>query len=253
MFFSRLNLRIKALIAPVLFLIAGADLTVSAVQSYSVQMMEQRKDTLRSVIEAVQATAAHFADEEAAGRMTREAAMLASRDVISRVRFGRGDYIVVFGPDATVLVHSDTKLVDQANQDLPPKMALLVRQAVEQVQQKGPVFSKIHVTRPGNTALVPKLSYNTLLGEWNWIVGAGLYVDDIEADVWSYGEKLSAITMVAVGIAGLVSWIAMAEFNGAMRRVMGSMRSLAGGDTNITVPDRTRHDEVGTVANTLET
>ena len=251
--FSRFKLRTKALIAPVLFLLAGTGLTVSAVQSYSVQMMEQRKGTLISVFEAVKAAVAYFADEEAAGRMTHEAAMRAARDSVSQVRYGKHDYVVILGPDATILVFPDARLIDKPNQDIPAKLGATVRAQVERTLSQGAFFNVIRVNRPGETAVVPKLSYNAPVGRWNWVGGAGMYIDDIEADVWRYGEQLSAITLVSVIVASLISWIAMAEFNKALRRVMGSMRQLADGETKVKISDRARRDEVGTVAETLET
>lgn len=50
--------------------------------------------------------------------------------------------------------------------------------------------------KPGAELPVPKISYVKLLKEWNWIVGTGVYIDDIAANV----KKIVYPIALAVGI-----------------------------------------------------
>lgn len=42
---------------------------------------------------------------------------------------------------------------------------------------------------------IPKLSYVRLYKPWGWVLGAGVYVDDIEASFWSSAQWLSEVLL----------------------------------------------------------
>jgi methyl-accepting chemotaxis protein len=64
--------------------------------------------------------------------------------------------------------------------------------------------------KPGSSAPVPKISCVKLYAPWGWIVGSGIYVDDVEAEL----NRLSMILLIASVLAcggGLVFAWAMAR------------------------------------------
>ena len=61
-------------------------------------------------------------------------------------------------------------------------------------------------------------------------------------------------TGAAIALVIVLSGVAMARMVGApLRRLAGAMRGIAAGDTGVAVPDRGRRDEIGTIAEALET
>ena len=76
--FARMHLSAKALVAPVLFLIATALATALAVSNFSAELQAERRATLRAVNQFALAVLAHFESAERSGEMTREKAMAAA-------------------------------------------------------------------------------------------------------------------------------------------------------------------------------
>jgi methyl-accepting chemotaxis protein len=61
--------------------------------------------------------------------------------------------------------------------------------------------------KPGETTPTPKMSYVKLVPEWGWVIGSGVYVDDIEKHVWATGTQLGTglvVTLIVTLSLGLL-------------------------------------------------
>ena len=54
---------------------------------------------------------------------------------------------------------------------------------VEKVKAEGAGFVDYYWPKPGQSKPVPKISYVKGFPEWGWIIGSGIYIDDVEAEV----------------------------------------------------------------------
>ena len=249
----RLPLRAKALIAPVLFLVAGAALTAVAVHNFSAYILLQRDQTLRSAMAGARETLTYFAEAEKAGKLTHEEAIAAASQIIGRIRFGKGDYLVVFSPDARFLVMPNPAMVNVPNERLPGPMAEKIRTQLQVVRTAGEIIETVVAPRPGSNGLLPKRSIMNYFAPWQLGFGAGMYLDDINAEVWAFALRVGLIALGAVVVASLLTWLALSEFNGALGRVMLAMRRIADGSLDSEVSGAARRDEAGGVARTVET
>ncbi len=250
---ARVRLRTKALIAPVLFLIAAGLLSVVAVQDFRAGVMAQRSATLQAVVRSALATVTQFADAEKAGAMTHENAVAAAKEALGRIRYGNNDYVFVTSPDARITVHPNQALIDVPNASLPAGTADITRRQVEAVRNAPDAFLPIMFPRAAGGEPVEKLNYLVKFVPWGWVVGTGSYVDDVNAMVWAYAVRVGAIAAAAAAITALLSWLVLAEFDRALRRVMGCMEHVAQGSQDAAVTDTRRRDEAGAAARMLET
>lgn len=107
-------------------------------------------------------------------------------------------------------------------------------------------FVEYTAGKPGDTSgkLYPKISFVKLLPSWGWVVGSGMYVDEIEAQVrrlWI--ENLVAISVGAsVGIAFglLMAW----QLSRSIKRLSRAAQKVSNGEENVSVKI-VSHDEIG--------
>lgn len=66
----------------------------------------------------------------------------------------------------------------------------------------GRVFVPTMFARPGSQSLVPKLQYVIRVDGWNWMVGSGLYTDDIDQLVRKTLLSNLAIVLVVMLVVG---------------------------------------------------
>jgi len=80
------------------------------------------------------------------------------------------------------------------------------------VAQSGEGFINYNWPKPGQRKAVPKLSYVRLFEPWGWVIGSGVYIDDIHAEVESLRHKvylvvglvLAAIIVFSVAAAARI-------------------------------------------------
>jgi methyl-accepting chemotaxis protein len=94
------------------------------------------------------------------------------------------------------------------------------------------------------TTLSPKLSYVKGFTPWGWIVGSGIYIDDVDAEFYAQAWKFGlAILFVVMFLAALAFWISRSITKPLGKAVEAADR-LALGDVSMDI-DVTSQDETG--------
>jgi methyl-accepting chemotaxis protein len=94
--------------------------------------------------------------------------------------------------------------------------------------------------RPGQTTAVPKLQYIVRVDGWNWMVGSGLYTDDVDAllqkALWS-SLALVVVVFLGVGAIGLiVSRSVLRQIGGEPTEAIAIMQEVAEGNLDAQIP-----------------
>src|SRR6185369_13778589 len=74
-----------------------------------------------------------------------------------------------------------------------PNGKLLFMEFVKVCKDKGKGFVDYAWAKPGSSQPIPKLSYVELYQPWGWIVGTGIYIDDVDTQMHNI--------MLGIGVA----------------------------------------------------
>lgn len=127
----------------------------------------------------------YFHKKAQAGELTEENAKKAALDLIKTLRYHGGEYFWINDTQPRMIMHPIKPELDgQELSDYKDSSGkLLFVEIAKTVQQnaKGEGFIDYHWAKPGSTDPVPKVSHVKLFKPWGWIVGNGVYVDDVIA------------------------------------------------------------------------
>ena len=103
----------------------------------------------------------------------------------------------------------------------------------------GKAFVPTMFARPGQTTAVPKLQYIVRVDGWNWMVGSGLYTDDVDAllqkALWS--SLALVVVFLGVGAIGLiVSRSVLRQIGGEPTEAIAIMQEVAEGNLDAQIP-----------------
>ncbi len=87
---------------------------------------------------------------------------------------------------------------------------------------------------------------------WGWVVGTGVYVDDIVAARRSLAEELAVIGVTLVGLVGVVIWLLGKSVAKPMRELTLVTERLSHGDLDVQIGAIRRGDELGSLARALD-
>ena len=105
----------------------------------------------------------------------------------------------------------------------------------------GKAFVPTMFARPGQTTAVPKLQYIVRVDGWNWMVGSGLYTDDVDAllqkALWSSLALVVVVVFLGVGAIGLiVSRSVLRQIGGEPTEAIAIMQEVAEGNLDAQIP-----------------
>jgi signal transduction histidine kinase len=118
------------------------------------------------------------------GEMTTSEAQTLALAMLKSIRFGNNDYFFTYDENMTALAHPDPKFQGRNLIDLQDADGrYIVRDARDVALNQGSGFTEYRWVRLGETVPADKIGYVFNYKPWNWIIGTGVYVDDIEAEV----------------------------------------------------------------------
>ena len=218
-------------------------------------LIESRQVKTQHIIEVAHSIIAHYGNEEKAGNLSRADAQAAAAASIRNLRYdGEREYAWINDYNAVVVMHPIKPELEGKNlmklED--PNGKQLFAEFVRVVKARGAGFVDYYWPKPGSEAAVPKLSYVKGYKPWQWIVGSGIYIDDVNA---IFLQKL----MVMIGVA-LVIILVMAggsmfiarSITAPLSIISGNMQRLADGDRSIEVAYTRQKSEIGDLARVLD-
>ena len=153
-------------------------------------IIESRREQLATAVQSAHSIVAAFQAKAASGAMSQEDAQKAAKDALRVSRYGGPDgkteyfYILdagLQGRDAPHQARMGRPGHGRQGQDGEGTDILKTISDALKASKDGRVFVPTMFARPGQQALVPKLQYVIRVDGWNWMVGSGLYTDDIDA------------------------------------------------------------------------
>ncbi len=168
------------------------------------QMLEDREDKVRNLVEVASATVAYYEQQERAGSLSREQAQQGAMAALRGMRYDGNEYFWINDLADTMVMHPikpelDGKKLDQLK-DKNGKYLFVEFNRVVKAQGAG--FVDYLWPKPGSDVGVPKISYVKGFQPWGWVVGSGIYVDDVDATFRSNAFKLLAW---GIGIGGFLA------------------------------------------------
>jgi PAS domain S-box-containing protein len=103
-------------------------------------------------------------------------------DRIGKIRFGKDGYIFVVSYDGVTMMNgTQPELIGKNIWDMTDPNGVKVIQEERRAAEKAEGdFIQYHWEKPSTKEVRPKISFVKGFPQWRWMVGAGIYVDDIE-------------------------------------------------------------------------
>jgi methyl-accepting chemotaxis protein len=167
------------------------------------QMMADRQTKVRNLVEVAHTTVAFYDAEAKAGRMTLDEAKTGAKNAIRNMRYDKVEYFWINNLEDLMVMHPikpelEGKKLDQLK-DKNGKFLFLEFNKVVNAQGAG--FVDYLWPKPGAEEGVQKISYVMGYQPWGWVIGSGIYTDDVDAQFRADAIKL---LMWGLGIAGFM-------------------------------------------------
>jgi len=206
------------------------------IQQVRVDLYKGKQVMTQHVVETATGVLTYYQQLEASGAMSTAEAKKAAMKQVAALRYGQNDYFFINDMAPMMLMHPmrpELDGTDLSNNRDPNGKALFV-EMVKVARRDGAGLVDYEWAKPGEKNPVPKISYVQLFEPWGWVIGSGIYVDDVEAEFQQYLMRFSVIGLViAVLMAALVA-VLIRSITGPLRQTMLAMANIASGDADLT-------------------
>ena len=270
-----LDIRRSLLLLSALFIAGMAAMTLLNVNRLRTSILDERVFMLRNATQTAAGVIDYYYRQAQAGKLTPEQAQAQAMAAVKDMRYGakHDGYFWITNdtnPVPAMLMHPMVPALDGKVLDLPKfdnatgyrpglhaplvgtdgKMNLYTAQNLAAQNPDGGVFEYLFPKPKAGGGLTaesfPKDGYALRFAPWHWVIGTGVYVDDVNSAAWAY--SLHGLLMSAAGTALLLtlSIFVIRRTNTSMRTAFQVFSRLEQGDLTVSMDQRS-HDEIGRV------
>lgn len=195
------NAMIFTLILPLIFLIQSY-----IIPAFEENVYQNKKNTTRYAVEIAIGAIERIYGEFKNGKITEEEARSQAINTLNSIRYNGREYFWVNDFSPVMIMHPTKPELN--GKDLS-KMAdsngkLLFLEMVDTVKNKGGGFVKYTWPKPNSEESVQKISYVKEFKPWGWIIGNGVYIDDIEAEMNAITIRVWTVIGITMAFAGVI-------------------------------------------------
>ncbi|HHF2866006.1 MULTISPECIES: methyl-accepting chemotaxis protein [Vibrio] len=185
----------------------------------------------------------------------------AAKEILKAMRFESDGYFFAYDSQGVNTLHAIKPVLEGKNlYDLKDENGVAVIAGLIDASQKGDGFLYFSWHKPTIDAQAPKLGYAEYLSKWDWVLGTGVYIDDIDQQVAMHRElktqelkehTLSAVLISVIGliITSVLTSIVVSKGIQPLQHVAASLKDVAAGGGDLTARLKVEsQDEVGEVA-----
>ncbi|MBB2496214.1 methyl-accepting chemotaxis protein [Aquipseudomonas ullengensis] len=170
------------------------------------------------------------------GGLAREEAQKQAMEVIRGLRYDKGDYFWINDMTPVMVMHpTNPKLEGQNLSGLKdPDGKFLFNEMVALAKKSGAGQVDYRWPKPGSEEPVPKISYVELFQPWGWILGSGIYVDDVQSEFREQALRAVGILLVITLILAALVILIARSIARPLDDAVNAMANIASGEADLT-------------------
>ena len=217
--------------------------------------------SIKSEVETAVSLVQSIYNEQQKGLITEIEAKKKAAELVRNLRFDKGNYFWVDTTEGVnvVLLGRVDKEGKSRIEDKDPNGVTFVKEFIKNGLQEGGGFTDYQFAKPNTTEPLPKRGYTLAFKPYNWVIGTGNWVDDIEKNVLlkeqDYKQQLQAnitkgIFVILIGLAAVIIFalIISRRITQPILAVSRGAKEVAQGNLTIEKIKVTSKDEIGQLA-----
>ncbi len=227
-----LGFKSKALVVSLALLIPMLALIAWLMWNHTEAALADRMKSTRQHVEIAHGIVVWAHARQSSGELGEESAQKLAKDAISKLRYEGSEYFWINDMTPKVVMHPIKSELDGKDVgDLrDPNGFALFKAFAETARTQKAGFVYYQWPKPGFDKPVDKVSYVKGFEPWGWVVGSGIYIDDLRADETSRLWRAGAVVSFVLLVAGYVFTSFYRVNKGGLDVVSQHLNDLTAGD-----------------------
>ncbi|MCA2016998.1 methyl-accepting chemotaxis protein [Vibrio tritonius] len=204
--------------------------------SYQTDLMEAKKTKTRHLVESASSILAYYHQQQSEGKLSEADAKQQAKSVINQLRYDQGDYFWINDLTPVMVMHPikpqlEGKELSGVKDPTGKALFMAIVSAAKQSQEGGVV--SYMWPKPGSSTDIEKVSYVKLFQPWGWVVGSGVYVDDVDTLIATRTKTI----FIGLGVAVLIMLLFALRISSSIvrpcRDTLAALREISQGDGDL--------------------
>lgn len=250
----------KSILIPIFSLVLVATLgtliTVgTAISLLKDTMLTQKEEQTRFLVEAARSQIESLDNKVKHGELDVKTAQEMGKDIIRGMHYGSdgSGYLFAYDDKGNAVAHGSKPAMEGNNfiDTADSKGYKYLPDLIEKAKNGGGVTS-YYFTKKGTTLAYPKISYSVYYAPWNWVIGTGVYVDDIDTEIYSIAGHLLTVVTGVILLSLFIAIFITRSLTRPLKALVNTTGKISQGIHDITVPAVERQDEIGLLAKSID-
>ncbi len=246
-----LPIRYKIIASSLIGILAFLMVMIYILPSIYDRMLDIKRENIKHIIDVNITFLESLEAEVKANKITREEAKQRAYNAIKAMRYGsdKKDYLWINDFEPKIIMHPIRKELEGKNvSDFKDSNGLLIYQEIVKICQKsGDGF--VDYQWPSKTdkeKIVEKISYVKSFEPFGWILGTGIYIEDVKEQVYTLIYIILVIFIFTVALSLGITILISNGISDHVTSVSNNLKEIASGDGNLNVSLKVdSHDEIG--------
>lgn len=182
---------------------------------------DQTKIKLQNVTDVPYSLMETYYQQAQSGVLTEEEAKERVKEIVRSVRYYGEEYFWINDYNKVVIEHAVKPELN--GQDLAeladPNGKLIFTEFVNVVNADGEGFVDYMWPKPGEEEPQPKISFVKGFEDWGWIVGTGVYVDDLRAMQRGIYLQVILVTLAIIAVSAVIVTVIAVQINKVLKEL----------------------------------
>ncbi len=256
------------------FMMFSINFSINSMQAINTRILQEEEenirkdydDSIRQQVEQVIWLLDSYKADIDAGIYTKEEGMKLAADKVRSLRYGTDGYFWIDQSDGinVVLLGSDTEGTNRLDTKDVTGYAM-VKDFIQGAVANGSYYSDYQYPKEGGTEPMPKRAYTQYYEPFDWVVGTGNYIDNIDDQIAASTETANQFTKEKITTFAIVCAlfqlliilyliITILNITKPLKLVMKALQSMSEGDFSAKLDSSSlkRRDDFGKLLNILE-
>lgn len=274
---KNLSVKVKMAVIGVMmiaFMLFSINFSVSNMKAINERILQEEEenirkdydDSIRQQVEMVVSLLDSYKADIDAGVYTMEEGMQLAADKVRELRYGKDGYFWVDQSDGVnvVLLGNEVEGTNRmGTKDVTGYE--MVKAFIQGAVAEGSCYTDYQYPKEGETEPMPKRAYTQYYEPFDWVIGTGNYVDNIDAQIAASTESANQFTWQKIWMFLTVCllfgvfiviylFVTILNITRPLKLVSGVLQSMAEGDFSTKIDEMAlkRRDDFGKLLNILE-
>lgn len=212
-------------------------------------MWTAKRQQTKELVVSTTALVKHAHDQISEKGLSEAQAKQMALEAVKDLRYGNDDYFFIMDTKCNMVMHPIKPELDGKDQseEKDPNGKPLFKDMAAACEKGDGGFVDYMWPKAGSTAPQPKVTYVQAFTEWDWIIGSGIYVDDVQKQMAAMLRVIVIGAVIIMIAAMLLAW----GLTGAIAKPISQMAKAAEGISEGYIDQAITHeskDEIGALA-----